>query len=71
MWLLWILFVDLAGHNAVLAHFDTKGACDIERDRIAVEMEHAYPGDVGFQIVCRYQAVRSRPIPAIHQGGSR
>lgn len=71
MWFLWILFIDLAGHNAILAHFDTSHACELERDRIEREMEHSYPGDTGFQIVCRFQAIRSRPIPAIHQGGSQ
>lgn len=64
MWLLFIMFLQVPSHNTMLATFETSQACERERDRIEEEMAKAYPGDDGYQLQCRFQAGRSRPIPA-------
>jgi hypothetical protein len=57
MWLLVIVFLELTGQDAVLAHFETQQACLIERDRVGFDMAASYPNERDFVITCQLQTV--------------
>lgn len=54
MWLLLIIFLSPPIMTTQeLNRYETKQACQIERDRIGYLMAEQYPSDANFVIVCR------------------
>lgn len=64
MWLLVLLFIATPpgfSTEQVMQTFATQAECQQERDRIGYEMAESYPEEHTFNIVCRFQAVRTNP----------
>lgn len=55
MWILFIIVfsVDAPDTFQVLETFRTEAKCMVERDRILLEMQKAYPGDKDYVIDCQ------------------
>ena len=56
MWLLLIVLITPFPQTVILERFAHKADCIKEADRVASEMQQAYPNSDDFKIVCRYKA---------------
>jgi hypothetical protein len=61
MWILVIVFLNLPSVTVQeLARYDTRQACQVERDRIGYEMAASYPYERDFVLECRVRGPQWR-----------
>jgi len=56
MWLLLIVLTIPFPQSIILERFAHKADCIREADKVAYEIQQAYPNSEDFKIVCRYKA---------------